>query len=278
MPLAGANVTLKDFSINDVGAGFFETLGIPLVAGRTLTEQDTVHDRPVVVISESVARRLFRDRSPLGAHLDVFGTNSEVVGVVKDARYRSLRLPADPMVYRMSLASDSYAIRTRGDPTLLMAVRREVHEVAHDVPISSLASYEADATLIRERIVSMLCAWFGAFALVLASIGLYGRLSFAVAERRGEIGVRMALGATQNQVAWTVLKDGIVLTVFGLGLGLPLAMWSTRIIQSLLFSVGGTAVEGWASIVVVAGVTLLAGYLPARRAAGIDPVIALRAD
>jgi predicted permease len=278
IPLGGANITTQYFSINDVGPGFFETLGIPLVAGRALTAQDTVRDRPVVVISESVARELFGDRSPLGARLDVFGANSEVVGVVKDARYRSLRLPPDPMVYRMSLGSDSYAIRTRGDPASLIAsVRRAVRAVARDVPISSLEISETDATLVRERIVSVLCGWFGAFALVLAGIGLYGRLSYAVSERKGEIGVRMALGARQTQVVWAVLRDAIVLTLIGVAVGLPLAVWSTRLVQRLLFSVRGTAVEGWSAMVVVAVVTLVAGYVPARRAAAVDPVIALRA-
>src|SRR5262249_57397230 len=109
-----------------------------------LTEQDTARGRPVVVISESVARRLFPDQSPLGARLDVFGTNSEVVGVVKDARYRGLRLPADPMVYRFALGSGSYAIRTRGNPAAAVAaVRHQVRAVARDVPIASLETYEA---------------------------------------------------------------------------------------------------------------------------------------
>jgi predicted lysophospholipase L1 biosynthesis ABC-type transport system permease subunit len=232
-----------------------------------------------VVISESVARHLFPDRNPIGARLDVFGTRSEVVGVVKDARYRSLRLPAEPMVYRFSSASDSYAIRTRGDPALLIAsVRRAVNSVARDVPISSLEVYDTDAKLVRERIVSVLCAWFGAFALVLASIGLYGRLSFSVSERKGEIGVRMALGARRHQVVFAVLEDAMILTLVGLAVGIPLALWSTRVVKSLLFSVGGTTVEGWVAIVVVPAVTLIAAYLPARRAAGVDPVIALRAN
>ena len=278
-PLTGANVTLRDFSINDVSAGFFETFGIPLVAGRTLTEKDTMSNRPVVVISESVVRRLFPDRTPLGARLLVFGTQSEVVGVVKDARYRSLRLPADPMVYRMASGPGTYAIRTRGDPTLLIApVRREVQAIARDVPIASLEPYNADATLVRERMVSVLCAWFGAFALALVSIGLYGRLSYSVSERRGEIGVRMALGATRQRVVWIVLKDAVGLTLCAIGAGLPLAIWSIRVIQSLLFAVGPTEFEGWAAILVIAGVSLVAGYVPARDAASVDPVIALRSD
>jgi ABC-type antimicrobial peptide transport system permease subunit len=279
VPLGGANVTTNEFSINDIGPLFFETFGIQLIAGRTLTTRDTVSSRPVVVISESVARRFFADRNPLGAQLDVMGTSSEVVGVVKDARYRSLRLPADPMVYRFGVGSSSYAIRTKIDPAALEgSVRRQVRDVAPDAPIASLDPYEADATLVRERIVSALCAWFGAFALVLASIGLYGRLSYAVSERIGEIGVRMALGARQNQVVWSVLRDAVVLTIGGVAVGLPLTLASVRVIRSLLFAVGPTDSAAWVAVLIIAAVSVAAGYVPARRAAGVDPVVALRTD
>ena len=151
-PLGGANVTTNDFSINSVGPRFFETMGIPLLAGRALNEQDALERRPVAVISESVARQLFPDRNPLGQHLDVFGTDREVVGVVRDARYRSLRLPAEPMVYQPAFGHWSYGIRTTGDPArLAAAVRRELREAARDVPVWSLDTLETrvDATLVR---------------------------------------------------------------------------------------------------------------------------------
>jgi predicted permease len=279
VPLGGANVTTKDFSIDDVGPRFFETLRIPLVAGRTLTERDTsAGPRAVVVISESVARHLFPGRSALGEHVNVFSTNREVVGVVKDARYRGLRLPPEPMVYRMAVGGDSYAIRTTENPAMLIdRVRRELRDAAPDVPIALLHAFDVDATLLRERIVSAVCSWFGAFALLLAGIGLYGRLAYAVAERTREIGIRMALGAKQSQVVWSVLSDALVLAICGIGVAAPLALAATKVIRSLLFGVGpADALASAAILVGIVGVALMSAYVPARRAAAIDPVLALR--
>jgi predicted permease len=282
MPLAGANVTTDDFSINNVGPRFFETFGIPLLAGRALSEQDALERRPVAVISESVARKFFPDRNPLGQHLDVLEKDREVVGVVKDARYRGLRLPAEPMVYQPVFGSWSYGIRTSGDPTGLMgAIRRELREVARDVPVWSLDTLDTlvNATVVRERMVSSLCSWFGGFALLIAAIGLYGRLSYAVSERTGEIGVRMALGAAERHVVWMVLRDALTLTLCGIAIGVPLAVASTRIFSSLLFAVEATDAATFAMIVtVIVGVTSIAGFIPARRAAGVDPAVALRTE
>jgi predicted permease len=282
VPLGGANVTTNDFSINKVSPHFFETIDIPLVAGRPFSEQEAVERRPVAIISESVAWKFFPDRNPLGQHLDVFGTDSEVVGVVKDARYRSLREPAEPMVYQPAFGSGSYAIRTTGDPTRLAGVvRRELREAARDVPVGRLDTLgdRVDATLVRERMVSTLCSWFGCFALLIACIGLYGRLSYAVSERAGEIGVRMALGARQTQVVWMVLKDALILTAGGIAIGVPLAVASTRVFRSLLFEVGATDAATFAAIVTgIIGVTSIAGYIPARRAAGVDPAVALKTE
>jgi predicted permease len=282
VPLGGASITTNDFSINDVGPRFFETMGIPLLAGRPLNEQDALEQRPIAVISESVARQFFRDRNPLGQQLDVMGTNRQVIGVVKDARYRSLRLPAEPMVYRPAFAAGSYGIRTTGEPAILAgAIRREVREAARDVPVSSLGTLDAhvDATLVRERMLSSLCSWFGGFALLIASIGLYGRLSYAVSERTGEIGVRMALGARQSQVVWMVLRDALILTLCGIAIGVPIAVASTQVFRSLLFAVKPTDAAIFAVIVTgIIGVTSIAGYIPARRAAGVDPVVALRTE
>jgi len=280
LPLGGVNVTTNDFSINTVGERFFETMGIPLLTGRTLNEQDALNRRPVAVISESVAHHFFPDRDPLGQYLDVMGTDREVIGVVKDARYRSLRLPAEPMVYAPAVSSGSYAIRTTVDPaTLASAVRRELREAASDIPIWSLNTLDADATLARERIVSNLCSWFGGFALLIASVGLYGRLSYAVTERTGEIGVRMALGAGQGQVTWMVLRDALILTICGITIGVPLALASTQVFRSLLFEVRASDAATFAVILAgIVGVTSIAGYIPARRAASVDPVIALRTE
>jgi predicted permease len=281
-PLGGSSITTKGFSINQVGPGFFDAMGIPLLSGRAMTEQDAVEARPVVVISARVARQFFPDRSPLGQHLDVFGHEREVVGVVGDARYRSLRQPAEPMVYEPEFGPGSYALRTTGDPRALAGfVRRELRDVARDVPVWSLDTLDAlvDGTLVQERMVSSLCGWFGVFALLIASIGLYGRLSYSVAERTGEIGVRMALGAKQSGVLWMVLRDALMLALCGIAIGVPLALASTRLFRTLLFAVAPTDGTTLAAIAAgIIGVTMIAGYIPARRAASVDPVVALRAE
>jgi predicted permease len=281
-PLGGSSVTTKDFSINYVGPGFFEAMGIPLLSGRAMNEQDAVEKRPVAVISARVARQLFPDRNPLGQHVDAFGTDRVVVGVVGDARYRSLREPAEAMVYQPDFAPGSYAIRTTGDPQALYGyVRRELRDVARDVPVWSLDTLDAlvDGTLVQERMVSSLCGVFGLFALFIASIGLYGRLSYSVAERTGEIGVRMALGARQSSVLWMVLRDALILALSGIAIGLPLALASTKLLRTLLFGVKPTDATTFVAIaMIIVGVSMSAAYTPARRAASVDPVVALRAE
>jgi predicted permease len=281
-PLGGSSITAKSFSINQVGPGFFEAMGIPLLAGRALTEQDAVERRPVVVVSTRVARQFYPGGSPLGQHLNVFGTDRVVVGVVADARYRSLRQPAEAMVYEPDFGPGSYALRTSGDPRALAGfVRRALHEAARDVPVWSLDTLDdlVDGTLVQERMVSGLCGIFGVFALLIASIGLYGRLSYAVAERTGEIGVRMALGAGHSGVLWMVLRDALILTLCGITIGLPLALASTKLLRTLLFAVAPTDTATLIAIAAtIIAVSMIAGYIPARRAASVDPVVALRAE
>ena len=136
-----------------------------------------------------------------------------------------------------------------------------------------------DATLVQERMVSGLCGIFGVFALLIASIGLYGRLSYSVAERTGEIGVRMALGARQSSVLWMVLRDALILTLCGIAIGLPLALASTKLLRTLLFAVTPTDATTLVAIAAsIITVSMIAGYIPARRAASVDPVVALKAE
>jgi len=281
-PLGGSSITTNGFSINQVGPGFFETMGIPLLAGRALDETDAVEQRPVAVISARVARQFFPDRNPLGQHLDVFGTDRVVVGVVGDARYRSLRQPAESMVYEPVFTPGSYALRTAGDPRAMAGfVRRELRNVARDVPVWSLDTLDAlvDGTLVQERMVSGLCGLFGIFALLIASIGLYGRLSYSVAGRTAEIGVRIALGARQSGVLWMVLRDALLLTLCGIAMGLPLALASTRLLRTLLFAVTPTDATTLVAIAAtIIAVSMMAGFIPARRAASVDPVVALRGE
>ncbi len=209
----------------------------------------------------------------------------EVVGVAKDTRYQSLREPAQPMVYRPYLQMTGtigllFSIRTVGDPLAVAnSIRRAVHEVAPTVPVSSMATLEdrVQSTLTQERMVSTLSIWFGSFALLLAAIGLYGRLAYAVAARTREIGIRMALGAARAAVIWEIFRQVLVLMSCGTAIGLPLAIYASRAIRSLLFGVAAfDPVTLGAVAMVTLGASLLAGCLPAMRAARVDPMVALR--
>lgn len=210
----------------------------------------------------------------------------DVVGVVKDTRYNGLRKPPTPMVYRPYLQMEDsweelfFGIRTFRDPESIVGlVRRELRQAAPNVPIFSLSTLDEqmDAGLAGERVVSMLSTCLGIFALLLASVGLYGSLAYGVRERTREIGIRLALGAERTVVIWTILRGGLLLVFCGILLGLPLALVCTRAIRSLLYGLGpfdpSTLVAVAIAIIVV---TAVASYIPARRASRVDPMVSLR--
>jgi predicted permease len=273
-------------SVNSVGPRFFETMGIPVRMGRDIRPEDNDRAPQVAVIGESVALGLFRGQSPLGNQITIGPSSMEVVGVAKDIRYQSLRAPAQPMVYRPYLQMQDtweelfFGIRTWADPERIVpAVQRELHDAAPNVPVFSLSTLEkqVDATLVQERIVSILSAWFGAFALLLAAIGLYGRLDYGVVERTREIGIRLALGAPRPAVLWTVLSEVLRPVVWGVAIGLPLAIASARAIQSLLYGLPPfDPLTLAASTITILGVATATGYIPAHRASRVDPIKALR--
>ena len=272
-------------SVNAVGPRFFETMGIPLLAGHDLNFGGGA-TQPLAVIGESVARGLFPNGNPLGRRIKIGDSSMEIVGVVKDTRYNGLREPATPMLYRPYLQMQDtweelfFGIRTFGNPEAIVSlVRRELHEAAPNVPPFTLSTLDeqAEAGMVREHLVASLSAWFGAFALLLASIGLYGRLAYAVAERTPEIGIRLALGAKRTIVMWTILREVLALVVGGIAIGLPLAVGSARAIRNLLYGIApfDPATLG-AVVIAIAGVAMLAACIPARRASRIDPMMALR--
>jgi ABC-type antimicrobial peptide transport system permease subunit len=238
------------------------------------------------VISASVAKALFPSRSPLGEQITIGGSSMEIVGVAKDTRYQSLRLPAQPMLYRPYLQMPDFweelffGIRTVGDPeSIVPAIRRELHETAPNVPVFSLSTLEGqvDATLVQERMVSTLSAWLGVFALLLAAVGLYGRLDYAVVERTREIGIRLALGARRPAVFWTILREVLGLVACGVAIGLPLAMASARAIRSLLYELPPFDPATLTAVIIsIVAAAALAGYIPAHRASRVDPMEALR--
>ena len=281
-----------DVETPSVGPGYAETLGLPLVAGRELTERDAAGSPRVAVVNQAFARAYFAGRNPVGGRFG-FGTDHagdyEIVGLLGDARFRSVRDAAVPMVFFSILqAQDQSAytseleVRTAGDPSsLTAAVRAAVADVDARVPVADVTTLAAQFTdsLGRDALFARLVGVFSALALVLACVGLYGVVSQAVARRTNELGVRMALGADGRDILRMVLRDAAGLILLGLVIGVPAALAAARVIRSQLFGVGpadpATLV---ATCALLAGVALVAGFLPARRAARVDPVVALRAE
>jgi predicted permease len=267
---------------------FFETMEIPLVAGRLLTAQDDERAPRVAVINQTMARRFFGAENPLGRRFGFGRTENsgqiEIVGVVKDAKYTGQRDEIPSTAYlpyrQQSLGQMNFEVKTSGDPNIaLNAVREAVRQVDRNLPLFDVKtqSEQADQALAQERLFARLTSFFGLLALVLASIGLYGVMSYSVAQRTREIAIRMALGATQSVILRRSAGQGMLLAVAGIVIGTAAAVGLTRFISSFLF---GVAPNDPLTFIVIAllltFVALMACWIPARRAAKVDPMIALR--
>lgn len=270
---------------------YFETLGTAMLRGRDFGRQDLAPGAAyVTVINETFARRAFPDENPIGKRILCSRDQAcEVIGVVKDMRYSNLRGEAESAMYMTFLQAPT----GRGQMVLhvrfgraggnlagaIAQVRREVSAIDPKMPafeIRTLAK-AVDAALVRERLLAMLSTCFGVLAVVLAAIGIYGVLAYAVGRRTREIGLRIAVGASRQQVRWMVLGETLRLAGLGIALGLPMAFGALRLIRSFLF--GLTASDPsvpLGSAIFLMLIAILAGYLPARRASRIDPLIALR--
>jgi predicted permease len=278
-------------AINLVGPGYFETLGVPLVMGRAFAPGDDERAPLVAVVNQSMANHFWPGQNPIGRR---FAANSrqpegavEVIGVVRDAKFANLRGDVPRFFYIPILQAEvidtmTFYVRTRagvGDP--FGAVRQTVQRLDPCLPVLDMKSMEQQVndTLFIERLVALLAVFFGVLAAALAAIGLYGVMSYTVARRTREIGLRMALGAARASVLWMVLREVVTLTAAGIVVGLPAALAISRLIESQLFGLSST--DPLTLIVAATALTivaLLAGYLPARRATRIDPMLALRAE
>jgi putative ABC transport system permease protein len=281
-----------------VSAGYLSTLGAPLIDGTHFEERGDAEEggQRAVIVNESLARRLLPNRNPIGARLKLGDARSTepwftIIGVVGDIRQTALDSPPEPEMYFSFEQPPSNApflwprhlvVRTEGDPLAVAgAVRNTIWQVDPDQSISWLRPMTeiVDADLASRNTQLTLVGVFAAVALLLASVGLYGVLSYAVAQRTPEIGVRMALGAPRASVVRSVVRRALLLAVIGLGLGLAGAFGVTRFIASFLFEVSPTDVATLAGVAaVVLIVTGCASYVPARRAAAVDPVLVLRTD
>jgi predicted permease len=269
---------------NSVSAGYLETVGMTILEGRSIQEQDTGNAPPVAVINESMARKYFPRGSPLGRMMEIIGRPASVVGVVRDAKYNDLRAAVKPMFYipiqQFPMTVRAIEVRTtQPASTITPLVRRAVLEATPDLMIRRVTSLsgQIDLTLRAERLIASLCVAFGVIALLLASVGLYGVISYEVAQRTAEIGIRMALGATRGGVLWLILRQSVVVVAAGVIFGVALALATTRLITSFLYGLTPTDVSTIAGAgAVLLCVAAIAAYLPARRASRVDPMVALR--
>jgi len=274
--------------VNGVGPDFFGTIQQSLVAGREFTIKDAATAPRVAIINETMARYFFGTSSPLGRHIGWgrdSGTPIEIVGVARDSKMATLRQEPKRFVYvpyaqETELGEMTFYVRARGEATSLTASVREVaRQVDPNLPLFNIKAMTTvvDESLFVERMVAALSVAFGGLATLLAAIGLYGVMSYSVARRTREIGIRMALGAERASVLWLVLSEVTLMVSLGVAIGVPLTLVLSRLVQSQLFELSShdpTAL--FASATVLATVALLAGYLPARRATRVDPMVALR--
>jgi predicted permease len=272
---------------NVVGPNYFKTLETSLLRGRDFAETDRKGAPEVVVINETLAAMLWPHEDALGKRLSVGGPGGpflEVVGVARDGKYRSLGEEPHPYVYQPVLQSYdpnmTLVVRTMGEPQAIApAVREQIRALDAKLPIADVKTFrdQLDLSLFPSRVAAWTLGGFGVLALLLAAIGIYGVVSYSVAQRTREIGVRMALGAKRKDVLRLVLGQGLFVIAFGLAVGLLLALAVTRLIAGFLYGVGATDLLTFGSVPLLLGVVALAAsYIPARRATKVDPLVALR--
>jgi len=280
---------------HQVRENFFEVMEIPLLAGRGFKPQDDAKAPKVAIVNQTFANRYFPNEHPIGKRF-TFDTKKpdeiEIVGLVKDAKYTRQRDEIPPTVYSpwrqelRSMSGATFEARTVGDPNaVIAAIRQAVREVDANLPLNNIKTQvaQADETLRMERLFAKLLSLFGLLAQQLASIGLYGVMAYSVSQRTNEIGIRMALGASQNDVMKMVLRQGMALTLIGVGMGLAGAYALTKYLESkanltnMLYGVNsGDPLTYGVTAVVLTVVALVACFIPARRATKVDPMVALR--
>jgi predicted permease len=271
-----------------IGAHFFETLKIPLILGRGVEARDTATSKPVAVVNQTFVSDYFPGTNPIGRYMEhgapFKAPGSEIVGVVGDSKFFDLREKPKPMVFypisQKSAQSFELVLRTAGEPKNIAGeVRSALRQINSRLPIleQHTLNDQIENLLEQQKLIASLCSMFGLLALLLASIGIYGTLAYSILGRTAEIGTRMAIGAQRSQVILLVLRDLTFVLFMGLLIGLPFTFGATRWLESFLFGVKPLDPLALSvSVLLTAGIALLAGYLPARRAANIDPMRALR--
>jgi putative ABC transport system permease protein len=280
--------TREEIRIRAVSPGYFATVGVPLMRGRWLDDRDRLGQPKVTLINESAARRHFPGEDPIGKQMHIFGGPYAytIVGIVGNERFMGLDQEVPPAVYppiaQIPMTGLSLLVRGDGDPAALTAaIRREFREIDPALALYGVDTMTSELrrTTAQPRFSSALVGAFAAMAWLLAIIGVHGVLSYSVAQRVQEIGVRMALGAEPRDVLHLVMREGIVVASIGLAAGLALAFASSRVLSTMLYAVEPRDVTVFAGVAVsLLATALLASYLPARRATRVDPISALRAE
>ena len=283
-----------DVYLNAVGPRFFETLGMQVLLGRDFGPQDFSGSNPVALINQTMARRFFGDHNPIGKHFRLGEWSGkrgiEIIGVTGDAKYVNLRERVPPTAYlhipqlpqAASPGGVTFEVSSAVPPmSLVPQVRSLLQRVDSRLTATDLKTLaeQVDQSLYQEKLVSTLSSCFGVLALVLACIGLYGVMSYAVARRTGEIGIRLALGAARRDILGMVMRETLAIVALGIAIGMPATLAATRFVRSMLYGLEATdPLTITMSALVMMTVAVLAGYLPARRAANVDPMVALRCE
>ena len=276
--------------INLISPGYFTTMRTPLLAGRDFDEHDTKTSLPVAIVTQGLARRFFPGMNAVGQHFrwykDKIHPKVEIIGIVKDSKYERMRQEMPPTVFLPATQTppnegdaQEFVIRTAVPPAaLISSVQKTVNEVNKGIPLEfhTLAEQVND-NLVQERLLAVLSGFFGALALLLAMIGLYGVLSYLVTQRQVEFGIRMALGAQQISILRLVMQDVAIVLAAGLTAGLVISLASVKVLQKMLYGLEARdPITIVIAVCLLSAMALLAGYLPARRATRVDPMVALR--
>jgi predicted permease len=279
--------TLKNWVTSD----YFRTVGLAITQGRGFSPQDSANSRRVSVINETMARRYFRNQNPIGKRL-TWGTSNfdadgfEIVGVVQDARYNDVRAESLNMTYVLAMQTEQYLdnveVRVSGNPTAFVnAVRKALGESEPRLAVGTIETLDGRVarSIGVDRLLSWLTMAFGAAALGLACLGLYGTISYAVKRRTAELGIRIALGADRGAVQWLIVREALLLVLVGGAIGLPLAFLAARAVGGLLYATTPSDPVAYGTAVgVLVVVCAVAAYIPAWRASRLDPIVALRID
>lgn len=270
-------------NFNSVAPRFFQTMGTPLLLGRDFNDRDASSSKKVVIVNETFVRYYFRDRSPLGQHVN----HAEIVGVVKDAKYRNLREPFPRTVYvplqQLEQPFSEYSCLMHidaGNPMRLVPqVERSIREIDPALRVSDIRTFaeHIDRSILNERILATLGGCFGLLALVVACLGVFGVMAFRVTRRTNELGVRMALGANRSDIIWLVLSEVAMMLLAGSAIGCLAAMILTRLANNMLFGLTAADPVSYVMATAILGVaTIAAGYFPALRASRVHVMAALR--